>query len=45
VWDELSNPEEFFSQLSLKAGLEPNSWKNNPNMKVFLYQVEKFAEE
>ncbi len=45
VWDELSDPEEFFSQLSLKAGLEPNSWKNNPNIKVFLYQVEKFAEE
>ena len=45
VWEELSNPEDFFNQLSCKAGLDPNDWKNNPNMKIFTYQVEKFAEE
>ncbi len=45
VWEELSNPEDFFTQLSLKAGLGPNDWKHNPNMKIFTYQVEKFAEE
>lgn len=45
VWEELSNPEDFFNQLSWKAGLTPNDWKNNPNMKIFTYQVEKFAEE
>ncbi|MDD4028641.1 MAG: AmmeMemoRadiSam system protein A [Bacteroidia bacterium] len=44
VWEELPTHEEFFRHLSFKAGLEPNSWKNNSDMKIFIYQVDKFAE-
>lgn len=28
VWQELSNPADFLKQPKVKAGLDPNRWKN-----------------
>jgi AmmeMemoRadiSam system protein A len=44
VWEQLSRPEEFLSQLCLKMGAATDYWKTHP-MDVFTYQVEKFGEE
>ncbi|HOK17193.1 MAG TPA: AmmeMemoRadiSam system protein A [Candidatus Paceibacterota bacterium] len=44
VWEELKTPEEFLSQLCLKAGLEPYVWKNL-DITMFEYKVEKAKEE
>jgi AmmeMemoRadiSam system protein A len=35
VWKELLSPEDFLTQLSLKAGLGPNDWMENTNYRVF----------
>ena len=39
VWDELPNFDDFFENLSLKAGLDIDSLTHFPE--VFTYQVEK----
>ncbi len=43
VWEELKTPEEFLSQLCLKAGLEPHAWKKL-DLTMFEYEVEKIKE-
>lgn len=43
VWEELSSPEDFLSNLCLKAGLSTNDWKGD-NFKVFIYTVLAFQE-
>lgn len=40
VWKELKKPEEFLSQLCLKAGLGAEAWKK-PGIEIFEYEVEK----
>lgn len=42
VWEEISNAKDFLEQLSLKAGLNANSWKDN-NTEIFTYMAEKFS--
>lgn len=44
VWEELKTPEEFLSQLCLKAGLEPYAWKKL-DLTMFEYEVVKIKEE
>ena len=44
VWEQLPSPEEFLGNLCYKAGLPPNAWRW-PDLKVSIYQVEKFEEE
>jgi AMMECR1 domain-containing protein len=36
--------ETFLSELSQKAGLPPNAWRN-PEARVFAFQAEVFSEE
>ncbi|WP_281951543.1 AmmeMemoRadiSam system protein A [Nitrosophilus kaiyonis] len=43
VWEELSDFDQFFAHLCLKAGLRPNCLELHPE--IFTYQVEKFSEE
>ena len=43
VWEELPKPEDFFSQLCLKAGLNKNCYKD-PTLDVEIYTVEAFSE-
>ncbi len=43
VWEELSNAEQFLSHLCQKAGLNPNQWKKNVEIKT--YTVEKISSE
>jgi AmmeMemoRadiSam system protein A len=43
VWEELPNPQDFLSQLCLKAGLPFNQWQNL-DLEISEYQVEKFKE-
>ncbi|MBN1876055.1 MAG: AmmeMemoRadiSam system protein A [Anaerolineae bacterium] len=43
VWESLPVPEEFLSSLCYKARLPSNAWRW-PDMKVSIYQVEKFEE-
>lgn len=43
VWEELSDPKDFLSQLCLKAGLPSNQWQNL-DLDISEYQVEKFKE-
>ena len=41
VWDEIKEPEFFLSSLAMKAGLDPDIWKNE-KVDISVYQVEKF---
>ena len=41
VWDDIDDPEKFLSSLSMKAGLEPDGWKD-PKCEIYTYEVEKF---
>ncbi|MGQ9576821.1 MAG: AmmeMemoRadiSam system protein B [Thermoguttaceae bacterium] len=43
VWEHFSDPAEFLSELSVKAGLPPTAWKS-PQARVLVYQVEAFEE-
>ncbi len=43
VWDQLSAPEVFLSQLCMKAGLAPDEWKTG-QLEVSTYQVQMFEE-
>jgi len=38
VWEELTQPEKFLTHLSLKAGLELNSWQDSQT-ELYEYQV------
>lgn len=42
VWEQLPQPESFLSQLSLKAGLSKDAWKND-KLDIETYQVESFS--
>lgn len=44
VWEQLPEPKAFLSHLCQKAGLPPNAWRW-PDIKVSIYQVEKFTED
>jgi AmmeMemoRadiSam system protein A len=44
VWEQLPSPEQFLSNLCYKARLPVNAWRW-PDLKVSIYQVEKFEEE
>ncbi|MFC1810145.1 AmmeMemoRadiSam system protein A [Patescibacteria group bacterium] len=41
VWEDIPDKEQFLSSLCMKAGLGPDTWKNE-EIEVFTYQVEKF---
>jgi AmmeMemoRadiSam system protein A len=41
VWDELSEPAQFVSQLKRKAGLHPDHWSED--LEVWRYTAEKVA--
>ena len=43
VWKELPKIEDFLTNLSLKAGLAPNAWKD-PETEFFYYTTESFEE-
>jgi hypothetical protein len=43
VWDQLPNPEQFLSQLSLKMGASADIWRKKP-LEVYTYQVQEFHE-
>jgi uncharacterized protein len=42
VWDKLPRPEQFLSQLRLKAGLPPEYWSDT--LRVDRYTTESFSE-
>jgi AmmeMemoRadiSam system protein A len=44
VWEELPDKKEFLSHLCLKAGLDPDAWKQG-GLEVSVYTVEKFSEK
>ena len=44
VWEQLPEPEKFLAHLCHKAGLPPDAWRNR-EVKISIYQVEKFSEE
>jgi len=41
VWEELSDKKKFLEHLSLKAGLNPEAWKE---AKIYVYYAEVFEE-
>ncbi len=41
VWQELPEPKDFLTHLSLKAGLSPDAWQDK-TAKFYQYQVESF---
>jgi uncharacterized protein len=43
VWEQLKEPEAFFSHLSMKAGFSADEWKAG-SLEVLTYQVQKFEE-
>ncbi len=44
VWDQFPDPEEFLSQLCLKAGLNADRWRHSPYPMISTYQVFAFEE-
>ena len=40
VWEQIPNKEQFLKQLSLKAGLEENAWKDSD---IWFYEVKKIG--
>src|SRR5208283_582108 len=44
VWDELKDKKEFLSHLCMKAGLDPEEWKDTKTMEFFVYQAQEFEE-
>lgn len=43
VWENLKSPEEFLSQLCVKAGLPADEWTSN-SLEISTYQVQVFEE-
>lgn len=43
VWKQVPDFEEFFSSLSLKAGMDKDDWKED-NVEIYNYQVTAFSE-
>jgi len=43
VWKEIPEPEKFMDQLSLKAGLPANAWRQQ-QARIRIFQVEEFKE-
>ncbi len=44
VWEELPDPKRFLEELSLKAGLEADAWKD-PETKIFLFDAKIYKEQ
>lgn len=44
VWEQLPEPKAFLSHLCQKAGLPSSAWRW-PDIRVSVYQVEKFTED
>ena len=43
VWKKLPKKEDFLSQLCMKAGMLPDSWKQ-PGVSFFIYEAQEFSE-
>ncbi len=43
VWEKLPDKVTFLQQLSLKAGLDPDAWKDQ-NTEIYVFQVQEFHE-
>jgi len=43
VWEKISDPAEFLSNLCYKMGMKENLWRNR-HLEVYTYQVEEFQE-
>ena len=43
VWEQLPKPQDFLTQLCLKAGLAPDAWQQS-KLEVSTYQVQHFEE-
>jgi uncharacterized protein len=43
VWEQLPDPNEFLNQLTTKAGLYPQAWRDGKT-ELLIYQVEAFKE-
>jgi AmmeMemoRadiSam system protein A len=43
VWEQLPRPEDFLTQLCLKACLPPDTWRQG-DLEVSIYQVQYFHE-
>ena len=44
VWEKITTPEDFLSNLCMKMGAPANLWRQK-KLNVFTYQVEEFHEE
>jgi len=44
VWEQLPNKQEFLTHLCLKAGMDPDAWKEE-KIEVSTYQVQAFEED
>ncbi len=44
VWEQLPDKDEFLAHLCLKAGMEPDCWKD-PKTRILRYTVQAFHEE
>ena len=42
VWEQIPDKEVFLEELSMKAGLAPDAWKDS---KIWFYKVESFEED
>ena len=44
IWESFPEPADFLSQLSEKAGLSPNRWRETPYPTIETYRVTRFEE-
>ncbi len=44
VWDMIPDKEEFLRHLCVKAGLEPDEWRDTRSMEFYIYEAQEFRE-
>lgn len=44
VWEQIEGKEEFLSHLCMKAGLQPDEWRDTGGIKFFVYEAQEFSE-
>ncbi len=44
VWDMIPDKEEFLSHLCVKAGLQPDEWRDTRSMEFYIYEAQEFME-
>lgn len=45
VWEQIPDKQEFLAHLCMKAGLQPEEWKDVKDMEFYIYEAQEFSKE